>query len=103
MALLCTLSVPGSVFKVSCGLCVCCFVAHASKSLAGGFLVAVAGRALFAVWLFLKETSVIVVLSFGFTFSPAQWALLQLNGPVFFFLLAGQLVHVTWSCWFIIG
>ena len=45
------LYVPGSVFEVSCGL-LCCFLARAPGSLAGGFLVAVAGRALFAVCLF---------------------------------------------------
>ena len=47
----------------SIGLFVCCFLARAPGSLAGGFLVAVAGRALFAVCLFLKETSVVMVLS----------------------------------------
>ena len=61
----------------------CCFLARAPESLAGGFLVAVAGRALFAVCSVLfEETSVAMVLSGCFTFSPAQWAPPQLNGPV---------------------
>ena len=40
--------VPGFVFEVSF-VWLCCFVARAPGSLAGGFLVAVAGRALFVV------------------------------------------------------
>ena len=60
----------------------CCFLARAPESLAGGFLVAVAGRALFAVCLFLKRDFGSNGPVFSFTFSPAQWALPQLNGPV---------------------
>ena len=40
----------------------CCFLARAPRSLARGFLVAVAGRALFVGWVFV-ETSVVLVLS----------------------------------------
>ena len=53
---------PGSVVEVSFVLC-CCFLARAPGSLAGGFLVAVAGRARF-VLLVLVETSVGMVLFF---------------------------------------
>ena len=52
--------------KVSCVLFVCCFWARAPGSLAGGFLVAVAGFARFAAVLFVfvfQETSVGMVLS----------------------------------------
>ena len=41
------------------------------------------GPCLLAICLFLlEETSVAMVLSGCFTFSPAQWAPRQLNGPV---------------------
>ena len=62
------------------GLFACCVVARAPESLAGGFLVAVAGRALllFACLRDLGRKGPV----FSFTFSPAQWALPQLNGPV---------------------
>ena len=66
--------------EVSFVLC-CCFLARAPGSLAGGFLVAVAGRARF-VLLVLVETSVGMVLFCVSLFSPAQWAPPQLNGPV---------------------
>ena len=51
------LDVPGSVCEVSCVL-FCCFGTRAPGSLAGGFLVAVVGRALLVVcvWvLFLRD------------------------------------------------
>ena len=64
----------------------CCVWARAPGSLAGGFLVAVAGCALFVccgfVWFCLSRDSVGMVLLHCFTFSPAQWASPQLNGPV---------------------
>ena len=41
------LGVPGHVGEVSFLFLCCCFVARVPGSLAGGFLVAVAGRALF--------------------------------------------------------
>ena len=63
----------------------CCFVsARAPGSLAGGFLVAVAGCAPLSCccscWFirdFRRNGPVL-----RFTFSPAQWASPQLNGPV---------------------
>ena len=62
---------------------------RATGSLAGGFLVAVVGFAPVAV----AGSSVVtrlpypLVLRDSFTFSPAQWASPQLNGPVQFCMI----------------
>ena len=61
----------------------CCFVARVPGSLAGGFLVAVAGRALFLLFLCSGFKRLLaLVLSGCFTFSPAKWGPPQLNEPV---------------------
>ena len=66
------------IFRHGSGFCSSgCFLARVPWSLAGRFLVAVVSLALL-----LQEISVVMVLCETFTFSPAQWALLQLNGPI---------------------
>ena len=60
------------------------FSARAPGSLAGGFLVAVAGCAPWLCFCFVLVLRDFRCNSpiFRFTFSPAQWASPQLNGPV---------------------